>query len=1445
MKVLLISFCLSILGLGAPETSQPHYLITVPAQLMHPSKEEACVTLLQLKGAVSLRMELHRNDHHQVVADDKITTESFLHCYSFQVPAAEEDREVWFFHVSAEGDNININQTKKILILEQKHITIIQTDKSLYKPGQTVNFRAVTLDMDFHAQNDKYPLVELKDPNDNRIGQWLNVVPTQGIADFSFRLAEEVPVGEYRIHIPSFAYGNQHFIVAEYELKRFKVYINAQEKVSPNDDSFHLEVCGSYTYGKPVQGIMNITINPLDIPWWDIFYGNIDSEQTGEHVTMEGGHTDDRGCFTKEIDLHPFNVSSNHQLKVVIHASLTEDGTDKEESESHVLQFMVPQYLQFVDLDSYYQKGIPLTGMMKVSTFGMESRQNAEVYLVVNVDEVDTNITLVTDENGIARFTLDTSEWNDMVSLTGKISLEDGEDQSMALNWLFPFYSESNSFIKVQTIGEDLLCSTKQSVSVEYIIDRKELDPKSDHLSFFYILMSKRAIITSREYKLDVQNLPSDPILHGSFNITFSVNMNLVPTATLLVYAIFPDGEVAADRARYNVPVCFDNKVQMEFTENNVSPGGNVNLDIKADPGSLCSVRSVDKGLSLLTEKETYELLPMVMRRYDYTFEISKRGFPYTIEDFEAYPCLEGEPVPLNRAKRSLKRAPWYQSEADVYSLFKSSSLKVFTNTRIRKPVTCALPEYTRRYSIKDGVDVADRKLDSPSREPASKEHPVRKFFPETWLYDLVSVGPQGKKSMNLTTPDSITEWVTDAFCVGNSGFGEVHNVGLKTFQPYFIDLLLPYSVVKEEEFPLKVLVFNYLDHCVLVDVALTIPPDFGEPRTDLEKSSCICGQETAGFTWSITASKLGSIPFKVTSRALQVEGKCSTSDIVLNPENKFKHDAIQKTILVKPSGVEVDKTQTSLLCPTDDSVREEVSLQLPEDLEQGSEHAHITVLGDVMGNSISNMGDLLQLPFGCGEQNIAKFAPNIYILEYLESANALTPEIKDKALNYLTTGYQRQLLSKHDNGSYSAFGKKDEEGNTWLTAMVVRSFSKAQKTIYIDEKHIQEAIKWLGSYQLDNGCFRSVGKLFNNELKSGVDDEVTISAYITIALLEHGTVHNSGLVENALKCLKDAANNVNNTYSQAILAYAFTLSGDKDLRQHMLDNLEKYVTDEDGSKHWSEGSSGGVEISSYVLLALLSGDEVTKKDLKFSSDITNWVIKQQNFRGGFHSTQDTVVAIHALSKYARATYREKRDVTLTVRCALTGYQTQFRSDDSNRILLQRAPLPDIPGKYTITATGTGCVYVQTHLKYHIHPAESFQHFTLNVTTQPNFCTAQAQKSFEIHVAVRYSGNRAMTNMAIIEVHHLSGFAPVARSLKLLEQNENVKRTEVTDEKVSIYLEELTHKTETFSFVVKQETPVSNLQPANVIVYDYYDPREHAAAEYHTPCAGNKETKEQ
>ena len=57
------------------------------------------------------------------------------------------------------------------------------------------------------------------------------------------------------------------------------------------------------------------------------------------------------------------------------------------------------------------------------------------------------------------------------------------------------------------------------------------------------------------------------------------------------------------------------------------------------------------------------------------------------------------------------------------------------------------------------------------------------------------------------------------------------------------------------------------------------------------------------------------------------------------------------------------------------------------------------------MGPSLSGLDSLLKLPTGCGEQNMLKFAPNIFVMQYLTATNQLNGEIKDKAVGFMKTG--------------------------------------------------------------------------------------------------------------------------------------------------------------------------------------------------------------------------------------------------------------------------------------------------------------------------------------------------------------------------------------------------------------------------------------------------------
>uniref|UniRef100_A0A6Q2ZD70 Alpha-2-macroglobulin-like n=1 Tax=Esox lucius TaxID=8010 RepID=A0A6Q2ZD70_ESOLU len=638
-----------------------------------------------------------------------------------------------------------------------------------------------------------------------------------------------------------------------------------------------------------------------------------------------------------------------------------------------------------------------------------------------------------------------------------------------------------------------------------------------------------------------------------------------------------------------------------------------------------------------------------------------------------------------------------------------------------------------------------------------------------------------GSADVSLTVPDTITTWETEAFCLAPGGFGLAPPVELTVFQPFFLEITLPYSIIRGENFDLKATVFNYLSKCIMVAVTPAPSLDYTlTPLNDVQYSSCLCANERKTFSWTMSPSVLGVLNVTISAEAVQSHAACD-NEIVSVPE-RGHIDIVTRSLLVKAEGTEETKTYNWLLCPSGQySLTEEVELQLPMIVVEGSARASVSVLGDILGRALKNLDGLLQMPYGCGEQNMALLAPNIYILEYLRNTEQLTSAIRDKATKFLTSGYQRQLNYKHSDGAYSTFGQGS--GNTWLTAFVLRSFSKAQSFIYIDPLKIKETTTWLEEKQKENGCFLRLGELFNNRMKGGVSDEVTLTAYITASMLESNMSVSDPVVNSSLSCLRNSTSDLSNTYTTALLAYTFTLAGDMEMRTLLLQHLDKIALQEGGLLHWNQTSSEtsaslAVEISSYVLLASLSASPLSTADLGYSSRIVRWLVKQQNSYGGFSSTQDTVVALQALSLYSTKVFSKEGSSTVTVKSP-SGGQNVFDVNQNNKLLYQERQLQDVAGKYTVEVKGSACASVQVYGLLYLF-------------------------------SNRYEGKEQNTNMIIVDMKMLSGFSPVPESL--LE--------------VRFYN----------SLDIVQQLPVKNLKPAVVKIYDYYQPSDQAETEYDFPC---------
>ncbi|KAM4618032.1 alpha-2-macroglobulin-like protein 1 [Discoglossus pictus] len=1435
-------------GTRSLETELSHmeqYAVIIPSELLYPHSEMACVHLHGAKGESRVKILLNMRNGQSTLKDMACNEENIFQCFTFQVPPPSKEDEVATLSFSIHNKGITVNDGTNVIVRRETTNTFIQTDKAIYKPGQTVNFRVVSLTEKWQPYNEQ-------DPETNKIGQWLNVTLQQGIADFSYPLSSEPQLGKYSIRVNN----NFHqFSVEKYVLPKFEVIFHLPEVITIWQKDLKFRVCGRYTYGKPVQGVYNTELCRKSkwYYWW--------THKDNDICVSFSGKLDKSGCSLVEVQAYTFKLnqgSTTHTLEGT--ATITEEGTGLNMSSSSSSRFSsVITKVIFVDCDTKYVPRIPFSCTVQVVDDVGSPLPGHQVFLTSEVPKISQNY--VTDANGRASFKLDTNTWEYSVSLkeSANIILEFPRLLKSFLSWaktnldvrkslynnVLPeqipghlhierMYSNSGSFLKLQLEKKVLPCEGTHDVMVRYVFNKYGVPSETEHLHLYYLIVSRGSLKDHGSVAIPVNR----EVLQGEVSLQLKLNADVSPLVTILVYSLMQYGEMVADSAQYKVTECFKNKVSVGFSPEEVLPESDVSLNLHAAAGSLCALRVVDQSVVLM--KPEAELTAYKIHSF---FTPYKSGYDYRIQEHN--PC-HGYTTPSD----------------NVYSLFEAMMIKIVTNSASKQPVTCptmwysdeprVLPSYAStftRATVYTSALPAQKDL-TPSVE--NKEI-VRKYFPETWIWDLRAVRDSGALNVSYSAPHTITDWNAKAFCLGPAGFGISPPTSLRTFQPFFVDISLPYSVIRGESFTVKASVFNHLKQCIKVQTSLQPSLELEEePCVDCQYSSCLCADDSKTFYWNIRATKLGEVNVTVRTEALDTQEMCNNELTVVPKQGGI--DTVIRPLLVQPGGILEETSHSFMLCSKgqDHSDEEKISLKVPENILEDSGRAYMTVRGDSLGTALQNMDRLLAMPCGCGEQNMVKFAPNIFILEYLKKTQQLNSAIMEKATKFLLSGYQRQLTYVHDDGSYSAFGKNDPEGNTWLTAFVVKSLSNAQPFIYINKNHLDNSIYWLKSIQQSNGCFKSVGKLLNNALKGGVEDDISLCAYVMAALLEAGISKEDWVVKRALSSLRQAAPDVSNVYTEALLAFTFTLSGETQLRQSMLEKLEKQAVRRagqmywkrkslpslSGSQYWHHASSAEVELTSYVLLALVSGSSVQKHEVTKASQIVNWLIKQQNAYGGFSSTQDTVVALQALSRYAQATFSEQGAVTVTVR-GHTGFEQKFHVDERNRLLLQSVPLPDVPGEYTVTSAGSGCVYVQTVLRYNVPPLKNVTAFEIKVETKSKE-SEDPLTTFEIHIYTKYIGSRPSSNMALIEVKMLSGHIPVKSSIQSLEAQKLIQRSDIETDMVNLYLNEVKRDGVHLSFMVEQDTPVKKLKSAPVKIYDYYETDEYATTEYNAPYISGK-----
>jgi len=1125
------------------------------------------------------------------------------------------------------------------LEFEAKSCSIfIQTDKAIYKPGQTILFRLILVNSALlPVSNGTFDLYVL-DPQKNRIKQWNQQRSINGIYSNEVKISTNPIFGEWTIIANYLGQEFQKTItIAEYVLPSFDVDLEIPTYATINQPIILTTIRAKYSFDKPVS---NAEAELIILPKSHYYSSKIKPlTMLTIKKTLENGSISIPINLEKDLNLK-VNQISNQEFDFLVKVEDTQTG--KRINKTRVLK-LFDKEIEIVPLmeSKTFKPGLPINIQFKVAYQDNTPVENTNDVLVLkygfgyNDEDLTKELSLV-PRNGLAEATILTPKnisFN-CVILEGKY-----RNQTYQFGCLESMQTFSQAYLQITSndLTNGILPHIGQHIN--FIVNCTE---KIDHL--VYHVISRGDIVLSKSINFSGSKEREQSI----YNLNFEITSSMSPKAKLIVYYIRPNNkEVIADMIRFNVDNVFKTPVKISLSDKKAKPNSLVKINVQTNSNAYVGLLAVDQSVN------------QIKGNNDITQED-------VIKELETYDTVAKQTSWYGRVRRSLDQNSLITS-SDVFS---NSGLILLTDATIQNS---AANSFYRMSNVNDlfytsglqyvplsngNIDLIDGVFNK-EKSVEQNNFMIRKYFPETWIWASKEADYNGDAIFESRVPDSITSYTISAFAMDQqTGLGiSPVNANLTVFRKFFVKLNLPYSIVRGEVISVQVLVFNYDSKPLESEITLFNDDrhfNFSTAISEQTDAQQLMNRAYAYKSRKVTVQPGASVPvsFLITST------KVGAINLRVKAISAIGGDSVIKTLLIKPEGETQYRNEARLIdLEKRNAFVERVNISLPSKPIAGSGFLQVSLVGDLIGTSLNNIKDLVRLPYGCGEQNMIKFVPNIIILEYLKNAKKLNPELEKKIINYIEIGYQTELKFRRADGSFSAFGDElDKEGSTWLTAFVLKSFLMAKPYLpIIDENVTNQAANWLIQRQVSDGSFDEPGEVHYKPLQgSSNQGQATLTAFVVIALYQKRELAQlyQGQINRAINYLSRQVQNdyAKSTHELAIITYALHLAN-ADYKYHAFNKLWQLRYENRNQIFWPNNISNvvikdrlndkqsdhfylpspiDVETGAYGLLTL-----VYRSDIKQALPVMSWLISRQNSQGGFSSTQDTILALQALSQMA------------------------------------------------------------------------------------------------------------------------------------------------------------------------------------------------------------------
>ncbi len=316
-----------------------------------------------------------------------------------------------------------------------------------------------------------------------------------------------------------------------------------------------------------------------------------------------------------------------------------------------------------------------------------------------------------------------------------------------------------------------------------------------------------------------------------------------------------------------------------------------------------------------------------------------------------------------------------------------------------------------------------------------------------------------------------------------------------------------------------------------------------------------------------------------------------------------------------------------------------------PEHLIAGTLQAKVTIYPTSLSNLLAGIESILRQPYGCFEQASSSTYPNIMILQYLQEHEVDQPKILTRAKQLIKQGYQRLITYETQQQGYEWFGSTPP--HEALTAYGLMEFADMQKVYNkVSDDMVKRTGDWLLSRRDNKGGFLRSAQALDS---FGRAEDAITNAYIVYALSK------AGYHFEILKQIEQAyqtAQQADDPYQLALVTNALFNINDKRAVPLLAQLLTHQKADDghwDGKSHSITRSTGlalKIETTSLAVLAILKASPQPPVILEKG---VGFILASRSPHGGFANSQSTVLALKALTEYAKFAKRTAEPGTLEV----------------------------------------------------------------------------------------------------------------------------------------------------------------------------------------------------